>query len=129
MVMVHTSAYFVVSNVVLGTTANSLLRWAATSQHPFWTVFGAFSLNSGAFAFWYLLLSRGEGLSTTQIVVSSSMIVMSCIIAALVFSEPITPMHLLGGALALSAVGVMSAASTELDVAYVQSIDVPSGEA
>lgn len=100
----------VMCNIMLSSVANATLRFSASSEArvpPAVLIVGAFVLNTISFIFWYLILHSGEELSSTQVIVSSSMIVLGVSIGNLVFGEIITPLRCLGVATALLAIVVM----------------------
>lgn len=98
----------VLSNVVLSTCANSILRAAASATRDRASYLaGAMLLNSVSFGFWYIILQSGEDLASTQITVSSSMIVCSIVVGRVVFQETTSALKMSGAALALTAVVVM----------------------
>ena len=99
----------VVCNIVLSSVANATLRFSAGTPNvpPYLLVVGAFALNTFSFTFWYLILHSGEELSSTQVIVSSSMIVLGVSMGSLLFGEIITPLRCLGVMMALMAIAVM----------------------
>lgn len=102
----------VVCNVILATIGNASLRQAArTPERERLFLVAAATLNISSFSFWYVILRHGEDLASTQITVSSSMIVMSLLVGGVVFGETTTWLQLAGAGLALTAVIVMFAAT------------------
>ena len=100
----------VVCNILLSSVANATLRSSArTPDAPssvLWVV-GAFALNTCSFTCWHFILRSGEELSSTQVIVSSSMIVLGVSMGSLLFGEIITPLRCLGVIMALMAISVM----------------------
>ena len=102
----------VVCNIVISSVANATLRFSASTVSdgtlsPGVLVVGAFALNTISFTFWYVILHSGEELSSTQVIISSSMIVLGVSMGGLLFGEPMTPLRCIGVMLALMAIVVM----------------------
>jgi drug/metabolite transporter (DMT)-like permease len=103
----------VICNIVISSVANGTLRFstsadAQTNVSPRILVAAAFALNTLSFTFWYSILSSGEELSSTQVIISSSMIVLGVSMGTLIFGEVITPLRCLGVLLALLAVSIVA---------------------